>query len=67
MQFFSNFEDNDGESDGSEMEEGGIDEGALRREYFRIVIPDIVSHSNLLRGKCRVSLGVKDFVSCSMG
>ena len=60
----SKFEDIEGESggDATEMEEGGIDQGAIRKEYFRIVIPDLLMKSNLLRGKCRVSLGVKHFV-----
>lgn len=38
-----------------ESEEAGIDEGALRREYFRIVIPDIIKNG-LVKGKVLITI-----------
>ena len=41
-----------GDEGTSENEEGeiGIDYGALRREFFRLLVPAIINDSGLLRG-----------------
>ena len=40
----------DDEDNRDENWELGIDYGALRREYFRLLVPAIINYSALLRG-----------------